>query len=159
LKTLIPEYQVATKKVQDYLYPSPPARSKKYVIVPSQGFLWVGEPFIAKWVGPRETFEASKFYLEKLLEHRIRVKLTFGQIKQYGLIPDIYIGLRAIGNYEEYSEAYCEIMPQHKFVVYYDNHYPVADMKVMRPGSVGLLRTEDILETFKHEKLKFPYGG
>ena len=151
---MIPEYQIATKKAQDYLFPNPITRSRKYVIVPSQGFLWLGEVFVAKWSGPRETFEAMKFYLEKLLANRVRVKMTFGDVKRYGLIPDVYIGLRAMSNYEDFSEALCEILPQHKFVVYYDKHYPVCDMKVMRPGSIGLLRTEDIMESFKYEKLK-----
>jgi hypothetical protein len=147
------EVELANRAVQDYLYPDPLVRSKKYVIVPSAGNLWVGEVFCSRWTGPRETFEAMRFHLESLLNRNIVIGMSFGTVAKYGLHTATYVGVSCFSDYTDDSIAKCPVFPQYRFVVLYDKEYDVSDLKLMRTGSLGVLTTEEILETFKEKRV------
>jgi len=141
-------------EVQDYLYPKPIGRSKKYIIAPSKGFLWVGRVVCASWGGPSTNYEMLRSVFEQHVHKTLTLKLSFKAIRKYKLL-DFYIGAHQLQDIEEYETATITIQDKHKFFVHFPDGYGVEESMLMRTGTMGVLCLEETLERFRKDKLGY----
>lgn len=139
-------------EVQEYLYPNPIVKSGKVVIVPIQGFLWVGTVMRTEWRGPRDNYEELADRFDALLVKNITIKMTVLTMHEYKLY-DLYAGSRSYNNYTDDSVVEFNIWPQYKFVVHYPLDFDVSESKIMHGGSLGVVKVEETLERFKNRKI------
>lgn len=143
----------ATKVVQKYLYPDTLLLAKKVILVPSEGFLWAGKVFVDEWGGPGEVYHKLRYHLDLWNKHPIKVAMDFDTIRKYKLHDYCYLGLENFSGYTGDSEAVISIFGHHKFVVYYDDKYPVEELLIMRKSDLNTRHVITTMEAFKTERL------
>jgi len=141
-------------EIQEYLYPDNIIRSKKYVIFPLNGFLWLGKVFRTKWRGPRDNFNEILSRFDEFIVKKICISTTVYNMHECMLF-DPYQGSQSAYSFTSYSVIRIPIHQQYKFVVHWPSDYAEPeDSLIMHAGTLGVTRVVESLEYFRNRKFK-----